>query len=115
MAAGGKQEVGWDQMGSEWRREKKTGSSWDKQSEPARIITQVLPSFVMWTTLLSKYREAVCLPAFLTLNQPEIIDDIEIEAYVSYEACHGSPRNVDIQRREENQVGRFSRTLSRLK
>jgi hypothetical protein len=98
-------------MKNEWRREKNTRSCLDEKSKEPKLIIENMPGFTLWTTLQSAYREAVHLPVLVTVNQEGMIEYIEIQAYVSYGPCHGRPGYIDVQRREENQVGRLIKTL----
>ncbi len=109
----GEQQVGWDTMNNEWRREKNTRSYWDEKSKEPKLITETIPGFKMWTTLMSEYRKAVNLPVFITVDEEGKIEDIEIDAFVSYGPCHGRPGYTTAQQREEHQIGRLLKALLR--
>lgn len=105
------QEVGEESMGNVWCRERNTRAYWDEKRKKPKLITEYIPGFVMWTTLLSQYREAVHLPVFVTVNEDGKVDYIEIEAYVSYGPNHGPPGYINVQQREGYQVGRLLKEL----
>ncbi len=89
QVTGGRQEYGDDPFGNDWRKE---GGQ-------------------IWTTVTSEYREAIYLPVFLTVDSNDVVTDVEIQAYASYGPSHGRPAYVEPQRREQNQVGRFIKSL----
>ena len=67
--------------------------------------------FDMWTTLCSEYREAIFIPVFVRVKSNLINESIRIDAYFSCGPCHGRPGYLDLQKREENQIGRMFKEL----
>lgn len=106
-----KQEIGDDSLGNEWIREAVIESSLANDIEELEMNNEY-QIFDMWTTLCSEYREAIFIPVFVRVKSNLIIESIRIDAYFSCGPCHGRPGYLDLQKREENQIGRMFKELS---
>jgi hypothetical protein len=90
VSEGSDQEYALDCFENEWRRD-----------DPELIHT----------TVQSEYRPAVSLPVFIAITAQDVIDGIEVEAYVSYGLGTGRPEDLSPQVRELHQVERMIKSL----
>jgi len=108
-----KQEFGDDPLGNEWIKEAVIRPSLTDDVEQLDMNGEEYQIFDWRTTLCSEYREAVFISVSIRVKSNVIIEFVKIGAYFSYGLGHGRPRYLDLQKREENQVGRMLKELSK--
>lgn len=109
------QQAGLDPLGNEWLREIDELSPWDGEGEEPETPARDARSYRMWTFLRSDHRDYVRLAVLMTVDEEGKVEDVEIDAALSFGFCDGGRGSAEVEEPEEEQVGEFLAELCRWK